>query len=115
VGQELYLIDNLGVASCLDAETGELHWRKRIGQKAYASPLYADGRIYVLDTSGTTCVIATGTKLKKLAENKLSHKERVFASMAVSGRSFFIRTETRLFRIEERGDAGTIGHSDSNL
>jgi outer membrane protein assembly factor BamB len=107
VGEELYLVDNGGVASCLNAVTGELHWRRRISEKVYASPLYADGRIYILAASGTTHVIAPGAKMRELAVNELSREEAAFASMAVAGRSLFIRTESRLFRIEERSEAAT--------
>jgi hypothetical protein len=97
------LVENNGVASCVDAKTGKLFWRARVGRKVYASPVYADGRIYILDTLGTTCVLAPGQRLKRLAVNRLSRESHAFASMAVSGRSLFIRTRKNLYRIEESG------------
>src|SRR5262249_13430413 len=45
VGDELYMVNDLGVASCLDAKTGKVHWQERIGGAQSASPVYGAGRI----------------------------------------------------------------------
>ena len=58
VGDELYTISDSGIAVCYDAATGKVHWQKRLGSKFWASPVYADGRIYCLDESGTSTVLA---------------------------------------------------------
>jgi len=105
VGNELYLLNEKGFVSCVDAKIGKVHWKERIGGKYYASPLSADDRIYFLSTTGTTQVVSPGITFQRLATNRLAGEESVFASIAVSDRSFFIRTERSLYRIEER-DAG---------
>ncbi|MEM1295486.1 MAG: PQQ-binding-like beta-propeller repeat protein [Verrucomicrobiota bacterium] len=99
VGDELYLFDDKGIGSCLDAKTGEVHWQERVGSDMSASPIYANGRIYALDEQGTTYVIAPGQDYNLLAENPLD--ERTLASIAVDGNALLIRTESGLFRIEE--------------
>jgi outer membrane protein assembly factor BamB len=98
VGDELYLFSDKGIASCLDATTGELRWRKRVGKGGYASPLFADGRIYFFNDDSETIVVAPGRQLQQLAANRL--EGRMFASPAVSGRALFFRTDTHLYRIE---------------
>src|SRR4029078_6321895 len=46
VGDLIFNVHDDGVASCLDAKTGEERWSKRLGGKFSAPPLYADGKIY---------------------------------------------------------------------
>jgi outer membrane protein assembly factor BamB len=104
VGNELYLVSDLGVLTCLDATTGERHWQERIGGNYSASPVYADGRIYVQSEEGKTTVIAPGTEYHLLATNQLD--EATLASMAVAHGSLFVRTSGHLYRIsaEAPGD-----------
>jgi outer membrane protein assembly factor BamB len=97
VGNELYMVTDNGIASCVDAKTGKEYWRARVGGNYSASPIYADGRIYFLSEEGESVVIAPGQQLKHLATNQLDG--RTLASMAVSGGSIFIRSETHLYRI----------------
>lgn len=99
VGDELYLVSDGGVASCVDARTGRLHWNERLGGDFSASPLYANGRIYFTNERGRTFVVKASTMFEKLAENDLG--ERTLASLAVSGPSLLIRTEAHLYRIQE--------------
>jgi outer membrane protein assembly factor BamB len=97
VGNELYLVTDNGIATCIDAKTGKENWRARLGGNHSASPIYADGRIYFLSEEGESVVIAPGKELKHLATNQLDG--RTLASMAVAGGSIFVRSETHLYRI----------------
>ncbi|HKX32614.1 MAG TPA: PQQ-binding-like beta-propeller repeat protein [Blastocatellia bacterium] len=97
IGDELYLVSDNGIASCLDAKTGTAHWQVRLGGNHSASPVYADGRIYFLSEEGESVVIAPGRQYKALATNQLDG--RTLASMAVSGGSIFVRSETHLYRL----------------
>jgi outer membrane protein assembly factor BamB len=101
VGEELYMVSDNGIASCLDARTGTPHWQVRIGGNHSASPLYADGRIYFLSEEGESVVIAPGKQFKALARNELDGE--TLASMAVSGGSIFIRSRTHLYRLSNSG------------
>jgi outer membrane protein assembly factor BamB len=96
----IYLISDAGIASCVEAKTGELVWQKRIGGEYSASPVYADGRLWFFSEDGKTTVIRPGRVFEQLAENQLD--EGFLASPAIAGRSFFLRTRTHLYRIEKR-------------
>lgn len=98
VGDELYLVSDNGIATCLDAVTGEQHWQERIGGNFSASPTFADGRIYLLDEDGTTTVIAPGKTFEILATNQLDG--RTLATPAMVDETIFLRTDTHLYRIE---------------
>jgi len=97
VGSELYLVSDLGVVSCLDAATGEVHWQRRILGNYSASPLYADGRIYILSEDGVATVFRPGTAYVELATNEIDGA--TLASIAVSNGSLFIRSLSHLYRI----------------
>jgi outer membrane protein assembly factor BamB len=100
VGEELYVISDLGVATCLDAKTGETYWQRRLGGNHAASPVFVDGRIYFQSEEGTTTVIAPGTTFRQLATSELD--SATLASMAVSDGSIFIRSRSHLYRIGTR-------------
>ncbi len=100
VGHELYMVSDLGVASCLDARTGRVHWQERIGGSYSASPLFADGKIYFQNEVGVGVVIKAGTQLARLERNTLD--ERTLASYAAVDGALFIRTERHLYRVQVR-------------
>ncbi len=100
VGNELYMVSDKGIATCLDAATGEEIWQERVGGNYSASPLEADGRIYFLNEHGGTTVIAPGREYKELAKNQVDG--RTLASLSVAGKSIFLRTDTHLYRIEAK-------------
>ena len=100
VGDELYIVNDGGIASCIDARTGGVIWQSRLGGTYSASPVYADGRLYFPAEQGVTTVIAPGKEARRLAMNKLDGG--LLASMAVAGGSFYLRTDTALYRISER-------------
>jgi outer membrane protein assembly factor BamB len=96
----LYIVDDKGIASCLEAATGKELWSERIKGNFSAAPIAGDGKIYFCSEGGITTIIAPGREFKKITENKLDDKG-VMASPAVSGKSIFIRAEKYLYRIEE--------------
>lgn len=97
--QLLYAIDDNGVVTCWEAQTGRLLWSESMGGHFTASPLAAPGRIYLFSEEGKTTVLAAGRQFRKLAENELG--DGFMASAAVSGEALFLRTRTHLYRIEE--------------
>jgi outer membrane protein assembly factor BamB len=100
VGAELYVVNDGGIASCLDARTGETHWVQRLGGAYSASPVFADGRIYFLNEEGVATVVAPGTAFRKLATNRIDGE--TLASIAVSGASIFVRSDSHVYRIGVR-------------
>jgi outer membrane protein assembly factor BamB len=106
VGDELYLVTDAGIASCLDARTGAIVWQQRLNGTFSASPVFSDGRIYFLSEDGVSSVIAPGREFRPLASNALDGS--TLASMAVAGGSIYIRSATHLYKIGQpqaaRGD-----------
>jgi len=96
----LYMVDDNGVASCLEAKTGQVVWKERLGGDFSASPIYAAGRIYFFDEDATTTVIRPGRAFDRLSTNTLEGHQ--MASPAVAGDALFLRTETHLYRIEKQ-------------
>jgi outer membrane protein assembly factor BamB len=99
VGPQIYMIDDRGIASSVDARSGEVLWHERIGGQYSSSPVWADGRIYVFDENGKSVVLAGGRQFKLLATNHLD--AGCMASPAVAGKSLLVRTTTHLYRIED--------------
>ena len=100
VGDELYMVTDFGIGTCVDALTGAVRWQRRLGGNHSASPVFAGGRLYFQNEEGVTTVIAPGTEFRVLARNRLDGA--TLASMAVADNALFIRTDTHLYRIEER-------------
>lgn len=100
VGDELYLVNDNGIAACLDAKTGAVNWQQRLGGNHSASPLFADGRIYFLSEEGESVVIAPGKQYKALATNRLDGQ--TLSSMAVADGSIFIRSQSHLYRLSNQ-------------
>lgn len=98
-GDLLFMISDAGVATCVEAKTGEIVWTARVGGNFSASPLLAGNRLYLFSEEGKTTVIEAGRAYKVLAENQLD--DGFMASPAVSGNSLFLRTRTHLYRIDE--------------
>ncbi len=100
IGQELYTVSDRGIAQCVNARTGEVYWRERLGGAFSASPIFADGKIYFLSERGITTVIAPGTKYVQIARNDLG--EISLASIAAVGKALFMRTDENLYRIQKK-------------
>ena len=101
IGNELYLVADNGVATCLDAKSGEQNWQKRIGGNFTASLLYAEGRIYLLDEAGKTYVIEpTKEEYRELAVNELPGRTQ--ATIVAADESLFLRTDKSLYRIQNK-------------
>lgn len=100
VGDLLYMVNEGGIVSCLEAKNGAVVWQERVGGKFWASPLYAGGRLYLFDADGRGQVLAAGRTWQKLATNQLDAGCR--ASPAAAGNALFVRTLTHLYRIEQR-------------
>jgi outer membrane protein assembly factor BamB len=101
-GKYLYSINDRGIAWCLDARTGqEVYGGQRLRSAVYsASPVLADGRVYITDEEGVTTVLAAGPKFEVLAENSLA--DYTLSSIAVSDGQIFLRTAGHLWAIGPR-------------
>ena len=101
-GKYFYVVDDRGVAWCLDAKNGQTIWGpQRIKSGTYSSsPVLADGKLYITNEDGLTTVIKAGPKFEVLAENDLS--DYCLSSPAISDGQIFIRTTQHLYCIGKR-------------
>ena len=99
VGDELYMVSDGGIASCVEAKTGKVIWTERLGGGHSASPIYADRKLYFSNEAGVVTVLEEGRKFRVLAKNDLG--ERTLASPAVADGALFIRTAGHLWRFQK--------------
>jgi outer membrane protein assembly factor BamB len=98
-GKYFYSVNDRGIVWCLNAKTGEEIWGgQRIRPANYsASPVLADGKIYITSEEGLTTVVKAGPKFEVLAENDLS--DYTLSSPAISDGHILIRTAKVLYSI----------------
>ena len=101
-GKYFYIVNDRGIVWCLDAKTGEeIYGRQRIRPGTYsASPVLADGKIYITNEDGLTTVFRAGPRFEVLAENRLD--DYCLSSPAISDGQIFLRTTTYLYAIGKR-------------
>lgn len=95
VDPEIYFVSCGGVATCLDAESGELIWQHRLEGSFAASPLAADGKLYFTSREGLTTVLRPGREFREVARNQLFGQ--TMASPAVAGDAILIRSAAVLY------------------
>jgi len=101
----LYFTQSLNESlTCLDSRTGKtIIDRARLPglRRIYASPIGADGRVYIMGRNGTTLVLERSTSLKILATNRLDDKDPT--SPAIAGNQLFLRGANFLYCIAKDG------------
>jgi outer membrane protein assembly factor BamB len=101
-GTLYFLKSNSGILTALDAKTGAPHYTERLPNvpNVYASPVAADGRIYIVGRDGAAAVVAAGPRLQVLATNTL--EDDFDSSPALVGTDVYLRGTRHLYRIAER-------------
>lgn len=104
----LYWVDDRGLAYCVSAETGDVVYQERLeglssgGRPVYASPVMADGKIYVVSRRSGTFVFAAKPELEILSINRFASDESDFnATPAFYGNKMLIRSNRFLYCISE--------------
>ena len=93
----LYSISRDNILHCIDASSGKIVWLERLSGVHWASPVYADGKVYILSEDGVTIVLRPGAKYDEVARNDIG--ATCLASMAVSQGNFYIRSAQHLYCI----------------
>jgi len=99
-GGLLFMVNETGIASCLEAKTGKQVWQERLGGTFTASPVCAGGYLYFCSENGVTHVGKAGREWKEVAANRLD--DGCMATPAIAGKALFLRTRTHLYRIERK-------------
>lgn len=103
VGEEIYFVNEGGILTCLDAETGEQRYRQRLHGQFSASPIAAGDRDYFFSEEGESAIVSAGPNFRELARNQL--EGMIYASPATAGRALFVRTDSHLYRVEQAAPA----------
>lgn len=93
----LYMANDVGVLTAVNAADGERVWQERVEGVFSASPIAGAGHVYFPSEGGVTFVVKAGPKPEIVARNDLG--ARIIASPAASGGRLFIRTDDALFSI----------------
>jgi outer membrane protein assembly factor BamB len=94
----LYVINDGGILTCLNARDGEVLWRSRLEGEYSSSPTYAGGHIYFSNQSGMTTVIKPGKQLEIAEQNQL--RTGHMASFVPIPKGLLVRTDEALYRIK---------------
>jgi hypothetical protein len=102
-GHLYWMHENLGIAYCADAATGQIQYESRVPRctQVYASPILAGGRIYYPARDGKTFVLPATPKFEVLAVNTLGERGMFNSSPAVAGNRIYLRTDRFLYCIGE--------------
>jgi outer membrane protein assembly factor BamB len=100
IGELIFMIDDGGIASCIEAKSGKIVWSERVGGNFSSAPATDGERIFFFSEEGKTTALAASREFKVLAKNQLDGG--FMASPAVHGSAWILRTKTHLYRIWER-------------
>jgi outer membrane protein assembly factor BamB len=93
----VYMANDAGVVTCVDAATGAKVWQERTGGIFSASPVAGDGKVYLMSETGETIVFHAGREPRILARNRIDG--RIVASPAIAGGRLYVRADDRLIAI----------------
>jgi outer membrane protein assembly factor BamB len=96
-GGLLFMANDAGVITAIDATTGARVWQERTGGVFSASPVTADGKVYFVSESGETIVVRASREPVILSRNEIG--ERSVASPAIAGGRIYLRTDRHLLAI----------------
>ncbi len=96
-GDLLFVVTSYGVVICYDATGGKRHWVKELERSVYASPMVADGKLFVLDKQGVMHIFGAGKSMNPLGEAALG--EGCVCTPAFADGRIFIRGNSHLYCI----------------
>ncbi|HEV2915817.1 MAG TPA: PQQ-binding-like beta-propeller repeat protein [Pyrinomonadaceae bacterium] len=99
-GEHLYILADNGVLSAYNARTGERIYQERLPSSFSASPVAADGKLYLASEDGEVFVVRAGPKFELLATNSMG--EALMATPAISDGIIFLRSQSYVYAITER-------------
>lgn len=100
VGDHVYILNENGIAWCLELATGKKVWEQRISSPSWSTMMHVDGRLYVSNMQGETLVLKPNPeKCEVIATNKVDG-ELTRASLAFAGKRIYQRTYKHLYCFE---------------
>lgn len=99
----LYFVSDNGVASCVDARTGDRHWMERLGGNYSASPVYVNDHVLYLSEDGVATWVKPSKEYTLVSKNEITG--RTFATPAFYKNAMYLRTDEALLKISGRTPA----------
>jgi outer membrane protein assembly factor BamB len=94
----LFMVNDSGILLSFDPASGNVHKQGRLAgamDKYFASPVGADGKVFLISQDGSVSVVTATAQWEVLAVNKL--EEEVYATPAISGGRIYVRTQNALY------------------
>jgi len=104
----LYIVNDTGIATCLDASDGRTIWQHRLRGRFSMSPIESEGRILVTSEEGRSTIFQAGDTFQVLAENDL--EEPVLATPALLGGRLYFRSAAHLWCVGKGDDKVRSAH-----
>lgn len=96
-GNLAFLWFDKGIVTCIDAPTGEIQWKERIGGAFSGSPIIAGDMIYCMSEDGELVVLDAAKEYRLRGRSSLGEESR--STPAVSGGRMFLRTYSHLISV----------------
>lgn len=96
----MFLFDDAGIATCVNAETGDVVWRNRLGGGFFGSPVCTDNRLICVSTKGEVVLLAASKDFQVLARNDLA--EVCHSTPAIADGRLYVRTYSHLYSLGGR-------------
>ncbi|HYV33208.1 MAG TPA: PQQ-binding-like beta-propeller repeat protein, partial [Candidatus Binatia bacterium] len=97
LGDLAWLWSDGGIVTCLDAPTGAIRYQERVGGNYFGSPVWIDGRLFCVSTSGELVVLKASERFQVLHRFPLN--ELCHSTPAIALGQMFIRTEKHLWSL----------------
>jgi outer membrane protein assembly factor BamB len=97
----VYIVNDTGIATCIDAADGRTIWQHRLRGRFSMSPIIANGRILVTSEEGRSTILQAGETFQVIAENDL--EEPVLATPALLGGRLYFRSGSHLWCVGSSG------------
>jgi outer membrane protein assembly factor BamB len=102
-GDQFYVLADNGVLSSYDAKTGELIYQQRLPTSFSASPVAADGKLYLASEDGDVFVVKAGRQYELLSKNVMG--QPLMATPALTQGMLILRGDKAIYALGERKSA----------
>ena len=100
IDDHLYMMNDAGVATCIEAKTGKMIWQERAGMGEFrSSPIFANGNMYCFSVTGDYVILKCSPEFQKVSDGRFDSGFQ--ASPAVKDNRLYLRSITDLYCIEQ--------------
>ena len=97
----LFLIDDKGIATCVDPSDASILWQQRLGANYFGSPVIAGDHIYIISTTGEVHILDVSKSFKHHKPIPLGEKS--YSTPAIANGRMYLRTYSQLYCLKGKG------------